>query len=686
MVRGLWVPRVLPAVLAGIVLLSTVLAAGSVSVNAASGPSGIRALSNGPSLAGNPPPAVQPSAAPTLSVTGLVPTDASLGWTPAASFGFDNYTVFQSTNGSNGPWQSIGFIAKASTSSFVAGSLTPGSIYWWYIQTVTSNILGAQTTQSSNVVSASPPGLSYLNVTLTNPTTAQLTWTNNATYGGGFAFDWYTLYEIAGTGAPGIVANISTQTTHQASISPLSAGAAYAFYVDTSDCVAGCGTATPTTVVSESNPVTIGTPETLVASINSERSVVDVGQPDLFTCTPSGGKSPYAISWNDGNGTFVAGPGTQSLSFNASGTPIVQCKIKDADATNSEAGTSVAVNPAPTLIATTNRTTADVGGPISFSCVPSGGTSPTTVTWVFGDGGEIGLGLTTHAYALPARVVASCAVTDFTGTEVGSSVGITISPLPDLGLTVSSSYAAPGTVLTFHGHPSNGSGNASALAWTFGDGSVASGTNSTHAFSTAGHFDVRVRTVDSNGVPAFANDTVVVSPISVAVTAATATVHTGASLRFNATASGGAGGPYNFSWTFGDGGRAYGPIVLHAFSRAGEYAPVLHVTDHLGAVAAKNLTAISAITPPAPPVSTLPSWWILIAGAVALAVGTFLALSLYRRAEADSYGGSFRWVPFTDPNRTLKGVRVCRNCGTPNNAAREGCQACGAPIAPSFFG
>ncbi|HTT26436.1 MAG TPA: PKD domain-containing protein [Thermoplasmata archaeon] len=676
----------LPAVLAGIVL-------GSIALSVAAAP-------HAGTLPGREPPGTSPGTlrpatgspypsaggGPVLSVLGLAPTDASLGWTAASNFGFDNYTVLQSSNSSSGPWEPIGFIAKASSTTLVAESLTPGSTYWWEVQTVSSSLLGGPSSQTSNVVSATMPGLAYLNVTLTDPTTADLTWTNNASYGGGLAFAWYDIYEVAGTSPPGIVGNASSASTHQTSLSPLSAGASYAFYVTTTDCIAGCGGATSTTVTTESNVVTIGTPETLTASINGERSVVDVGQPDLFTCTPSGGKSPYTVSWNNGNGTFVPGPGTESLSFNASGTPNVQCLIRDAASTSASAGTSVAVNPDLVVVAGTNRSTADIGEPIAFSCSASGGTAPVVLTWLFGDGGELDLGDTTHAYATPASVVATCTASDYTGSEVGRSLGLLVSARPDVSLSVNSRFAAPGTTLAFHGVASNGSGNGTALAWTFGDGARATGASPTHAFALAGTYAVEVRSVDSNGVPATANTSILVAPVTAAVTVPSASVTTNVGLRFNASASGGAGAPYNFSWTFGDGARAFGPSVTHAYRSAGHYAPVLVVTDHLGAVGQENLTAVVAVAPPPPAAPANPSWWILTVGAVAFVAGTLGALLLYRRAEAQAFGGTSRWVPMTDPSRTLRGVRVCRNCGTPNNAAREGCSACGAPIGPSLFG
>ena len=163
-------------------------------------------------------------------------------------------------------------------------------------------------------------------------------------------------------------------------------------------------------------------------------------------------------------------------------------------------------------------------------------------------------------------------------------------------------------------------------------------------------------------------------------------VDLGTSARFVAVATGGAGGPYNVSWSFGDGARAYGPQVSHAFPTAGTYHPTVQVRDRLGAGAVQNLSAVTSAVPPASPGKTLSTWLPLIAGTIALVLGTLGALQLYRRAEAAPYLGSLQWVPQTGPNRTLKGLRVCRNCGTPNNAAREGCSACGAPLGSSIFG
>jgi hypothetical protein len=679
---GRWGPRGLPLFLATIVLLP--LAATGLGPFPSSANSAVSHAPSAPALADvsgtGPSGAARASAAPVLSVTGLVPTAASLGWTASNALGFENYTLFESLNGSGGPWQTVGLITTQATTSYVVGSLTPGSTYWWQIRS--GALLGSQL---SNIVSGTPPGLAFLNVTLSSPTTAQLNWTNNATYGGSFAFRYYLVYEIAGTSAPSIVANLSSASTHQASVAPLTTGASYAFFLTTTDCVGGCG-GTPTLATTQSNVVTLGTPEPLVASLTDERAVLDVGQSDLFTCTPSGGRSPYLVQWDNGNGTYVDGPSSQSFTFNASGAPLVRCEITDADHTISTAGATLTIDPRLTLSARTNRTTVDVGGVVSYQCTPGGGTSPYSTAWAFGDGGEVSLNVTTHVYSAAGPFVASCIVTDFAGAEVGSSLGISVSLAPSASILVNSLLAAPGTALAFNAHLANGSGNASAFAWTFGDGHAGTGSAVSHAFATKGNFTVTARAVDSNGVPAVASDHIVVAPIALTVVDPTTSVRTGTASWFNVSATGGAGAPYNYSWNFGDGQRAYGPWVRHSYASAGSFDPVLVVTDHLGATAQRNLSAVVAVVPPVAPPLTLPSWLPLLLGAIALVIVGSASYVGLRRAEAESYDGVLRWILPLDPSRTLKGVRVCKNCGTPNNAARDGCAACGAPITPSMFG
>ncbi|MCI4321986.1 MAG: hypothetical protein L3K05_06765, partial [Thermoplasmata archaeon] len=302
---------------------------------AASHASGDRAVpSAGPT---SPAPAARPSAGPALTVDGVSPSMVSLSWTAAAGLGGSNYAVTESTQGATGPWVTVGNVSTQSPTAFGMTSLAPNASDWWQ---VTPNGLFSST---SNVVEANQSVLATLSYTLPSSTSAQFNWTNAATYGGLLSFVAYDLYERANGSSPMLVASVASVGTLSYTVTGLTAGAGYSFYLTTVDCL-GCGGAAPVQSGTGSNTVTFGTALPLLGSLSAARAAVDVGQPDLFTCDPSGGSSPYTFAWDYGNGTRLAGSGSVSHAYAVAGAATVTCYVKDAAATVASASTSVLVN------------------------------------------------------------------------------------------------------------------------------------------------------------------------------------------------------------------------------------------------------------------------------------------------------------------------------------------------------
>lgn len=610
-----------------------------------------------------------PSAAGTLTVVGSIPTAVSLSWTESTAFFFTNYTLQQSSDPSNGPWTTIAVITTAASTSYVATDLAPSTGYGWRV--IAGSLGGSTDYPPAN---ATTPATAYLNVTVPSPTTADLSWTNNATYGGGLGFVSYGVYETAATGAPVLVATETDAGTRAVGLSGLSPGASYGFYVNTTDCDAGCGGADPTPSVTSSNVVTVGTPEPLSASLVAERPLVDVGQPDLLSCSPSGGRSPYQFAWSIDNGSWTAGGASRSLAFNATGPAELSCQVTDAGASQAEAATVVSVDPALGIRVAANRTSVDVDQAVGFACTASGGAAPVAVQWTFGDGGVAGLSSASHAYDAPGVYVADCVAADAVGSEAVGSLAISVSASLIVSAASSANAAAPGTVLSFQSTVRNGTGSPTSPSWNFGDGQTGQGLSVTHAFVHPGIFLVTVRSTDAAGETSEASVTERISAITVNVTGPVAGL-TGQSLAWTATAAGGAGAPYTFAWSVAGGGNATGTELVLAFHAAATYHPVLVVSDRLGARTTVNLAALTVRAPPTP----APPLWIPIAGGVvAFGVVTPTSFALSRREEARSRARVERWVPPTDPRTTFAGAPLlCRNCGTPNSAVRGSCAACG---------
>lgn len=630
-------------------------------------------------VAGSARPASHPLAGITLGEDGLSPAAIDLNWTATTDLFFSNYTVSYSASGAAGPFEVVGVLVSQSATTFSTTGLAPGGTYWW--QVIEYGSLGNSV---SNVLGVIQPTLAFLNYTMPNGTTAKFTWTNNASYGGSIGFVTYGLYDSVSGGAPAVIVNLTNSGLRTYTVSGLKTGTSYSFYLNTTDCYSGCGGSGANLSVTTSDTTTFGTVLTLVASVSANRPTVDVGELDYFICTPSGGTSPFAFAWNFGNGTFVNANSSVSQSFATPGRATVTCRITDAAKTTSTAATTVTVAADPTLTLTTNRTAVDVGQAIAFVCTVAQGTAPYSILWTFGDGTQVSGGLQSHAYTAAGQYSATCSATDATATPVAQSLSIPVSPVLHVTVTSTSPAAAPGTPLTFTALPVNGSGTYPAYAWNFGDGASATTRVASHAYLGSGAFTARLRVSDSNGATAIATAPESISPIRISVTPPGGSPTTATHLAFNASASGGAGGPFNFSWTFGDGTHAYGAGATHTYGKSGTYHPQLVVADRLGATNNTTLSPLAIGTAPGP-FAWLSSSVLIGLGIIAGVLVAIVASWVYRRRESAAFRGLAGRFPVVNPAKTVSGAKVCPRCGTTNLPIRTTCAACGATLRRSLF-
>jgi PKD domain len=620
-----------------------------------------------------------PAAAATLSSEGQSPAAIGLSWTDDTSGTFTNYTVLEATKMSGWAYSTADVITAAGTTTFVASGLSPGTQYNWEVQENYEScalIFCTPETATTNALNLSQPSVAYLNATGVTSTSATLEWTNNATYGTLISFVSYTVWEEFNGGSASELTSITDETERTYSATLLS-GDSYSFFVETTDCTGGCGGADPTSSVTQSNLITLGTPLTLSVSLFPDHTTIDLGQSDFFTCTPSGGESPFAYAWDFGNGTYVPGNATESVALASLGLLTVSCKITDSEPEEAAASVSVLVNPPLVVTVTGNRTSADVGQAIAFNCTVANGTAPYSLTWEFGDSATSVQNVTTHAYSAMGNYAPTCVVYDNAGVGRAPSFPIVISPSLEVTATATSFAAAPGTILTFTAEPTNGSGTYTAFSWSFGAGATATGAQVGHAFTSSQDSPITVQVTDSNGATATGSVVVDVSPIVVSASPASTATTTGKAITFKATASGGGGGPYNYTWNFGDGHYGYGATVTHAYSSAAKYTPSLVVKDRLGAT---NLTMLRTITVASP--YAWFTWWVALLIVLAIvAVIAIVLIARHRRKEALQLERTAPpYVPPTDPKQTIFGSKICAFCGSSNLPIRTTCRACGKPL------
>jgi PKD repeat protein len=685
------IPRAAVVLIAFVLVVTgtaTVLAIGpppgrSASVSAAPGSVGYNSRASPASDAS------APSAAPTLGSTGRSPAAIALSWSDGAPGGstVNNYTV-ESGSAATG-WRLVTavVISAAATLSTTVSGLSPSENHTWLVDEnyETCLILCSFGSVDTNLLNLSQPSVAFLNATSVTSSSATLHWTNNASYGGGLAFDQYSVYEEKNGADPALVETFTSAGTLSYAAS-LAAGASYSFFVVTSDCTAGCGGGSPTLSTTQSNILTLGTPETLSVLVVADRTPIDLGQSDLFTCTAIGGESPFSYAWDFGSGTLVPGAANEGAILTATGTVSVTCQVTDAEPVEATGGAGVVVDPPLIVVASLNRTSADVGQAVGYTCAPVNGSLPYSITWNFGDSTESSVGSGTHTFLTAGSYAPSCTVSDGAGATLAPAFPLVISPPVAVVASVSSPAAAPDTSLHFGASPSNGSGTYASYEWTFAPGVTTAGASATYAFLAPGRYTVAVTVRDSNNGSATGSVSVTVTNIAITLANPPTSAVKGVSSTFAATASGGAGGPYNYTWHFGDGAVGYGASIGHVYSSTGKFTPTLTVSDRLGASRSTTLDAVSVAVAPAA-LDWLTGWVVL---AIAAAIAAVLALFVFvrrRRAESAALAAapSSAYVPPTDPKRTIRGKKICGNCGASNLPVRTTCAHCGKPLprAPS---
>jgi len=192
--------------------------------------------------------------------------------------------------------------------------------------------------------------------------------------------------------------------------------------------------------------------------------------------------------WDFGDGTTGAGPSLTHL-YGGDGSFTVRLTVTD---NNGATGTRI-------QIITTHPVASFTFSCSGLTCTFDGSASQgsvTSYTWTYGDGSS-GTGRSvSHTYAAAGGYVATLAVGDELGSTASASQNIRLNSLPIASFT-STCYAL---TCTFNASgSSDADGTIVSYAWTFGDGTTASGATRTHTYVAAGSFTVTLRVTDNSG-------------------------------------------------------------------------------------------------------------------------------------------------------------------------------------------
>jgi PKD repeat protein len=317
-------------------------------------------------------------------------------------------------------------------------------------------------------------------------------------------------------------------------------------------------------------------PRTGIA-ITPPSSAPNAATPASFTVSVTGTTNirDVTITWGDGTSTAlgaIAGSTTITHTYSREGTYTVTATATDTLGNRESVSTSVTVLQAPTVAVTVTASpaTPQVNQVVTFTATatPGTGAAVTSYDWSFGDGTGTTTsgGSASKVYTTSGTMTVTVTARTNLGTSGTGQTIVTVTPQVPISVTLAASSTQPVTNQTVTFTATTGTLPAGTVIlryeWDFGDGAtIPDGTSNTatHAYSSAGTKDIKVKVVLSNGGFGTGNITIVVTnpnPVTVALSAVPNTA-TRAVTIVKFTASVGALPPgvsiVEYQWNFGDG-------------------------------------------------------------------------------------------------------------------------------------
>jgi len=245
------------------------------------------------------------------------------------------------------------------------------------------------------------------------------------------------------------------------------------------------------------------TPPPLTTSFAAFPSTPIVNLPVTFTATTTGGKSPFTIGWNFGDGSTGTGASiahTYSSAQLFTVTETATDSSSPSQTATSSSAVTISTPPPPSTSFTFLPSSPVVNSPVTFTATTTGGTAPYSVSWNFGDGAT-GTGASiVHTFtSTQSFTVIETAIDSSSPSKTAtSSAAVTVVTIPPLStsFTILPSSPTINTPISFTAVTIGGT-LPYTISWNFGDGATGTGATATHTFITAGTFSVTLTVVDS---------------------------------------------------------------------------------------------------------------------------------------------------------------------------------------------
>jgi len=315
--------------------------------------------------------------------------------------------------------------------------------------------------------------------------------------------------------------------------------------------------------------------------------------------TDDGAIANYTWAFGDGNTTTTTDPVVEHT-YPDGGSYDLTLTVTDEFGATDTATSTVEINDPPTAAFTYTPDQPQAGEQITFDASASSDPNGVIASyeWDFdGDGTTDATGETvTHTYSDGGQYTATLTVTDDDSVTNATTVTIDVRDSPSAAFTYTPSKPTPSETITFDGSNSTSDGSIASYEWDFdGDGVTdATGQQVTHAYTTAGSYNVTMTVIDGIGASDTTRKSVTVSePPTESFTYQPTVPETGESFTVDASGSSDPDGSIaSYEWDFdGDGATdATGRQATHVYDDGGAHDVTLTVTDDTGRTASSTRT------------------------------------------------------------------------------------------------
>jgi PKD repeat protein len=177
---------------------------------------------------------------------------------------------------------------------------------------------------------------------------------------------------------------------------------------------------------------------------------------------------------------------------------------------------------------------------------------------------------------------------------------------PAVTFTATPTPVDPAQNVSFNATASDPDGGSVTIAWTFGDGNIATGTSPTHAYSGAGDYTVTATATDNESHSSATSKTVHVNSLPPTTPNADANLTNafrGQAITFSASGSSDPNGDdFTYEWTFTGGGSDSGASVQRAATQVGTFTATVRAVDVHGQESGADSVSVTIDNrPPAVP-------------------------------------------------------------------------------------